>query len=354
MKLKNVSELKGGEYLAKPVCIGKEIVLIYEGTCLKSEYIKKLKELGVQYVYVRDELNDDTEDDNSNTALKDHIAEDYREKVRELLERHIYTSRSELAELKNVAQNIIESIINEDEIVEQIENIREHKADIYDHSLNVCALSVLLALKCNLDMEAVNDIAVGSILHDIGFRYIPISYDNRTMENLTRKELVEYRKHSIYGYMAVEHENWLSEAAKEIILSHHERIDGSGYPIKNTDLRQSTIIVGLCDEFDTNLCGLCCNTMKPYQIIEHLKATRGIKFEASIMDMFFEIMAVYPVGTKVLTNEGETGIVVRQNNAFKERPVLRIIKDKYGNNMITSKEKDLLKYLNVFIEDVLE
>lgn len=351
MKLKNVSDLKGGEYLAKPVCIGKDIILIYEGTCLKEEYIKKLRELGVHYVYIRDEGND-LDDLEDNSITKDSIVEDYREKIRNILERHVYSSRSELSELKEIANEIIIDIMNEDQIVEQIENLKKHEADIYEHSINVCALSVLLAIRLKLDRDMIHSIAVGSILHDIGFRYIPMSYENKVIKELSRKDLNEFKKHTIYGYMAIEYEEWLTEDSKDIILSHHERIDGSGYPLKKKKINNATKIVSICDEYDTYLCGICCKPMKTYQIIENLKAKREIMFDKEYIDIFFDFIALYPNGTKVKTNEGEMGIVIRQNSTFKERPIISIIKDKYGKNI--NQEKDLLKYLNVFIEKVIE
>jgi HD-GYP domain-containing protein (c-di-GMP phosphodiesterase class II) len=354
MKLRNVNDLKGGEFLAKPVCIGSDIILIYEGTCLKEEYIKKLKELGVQYVYIKDINNNSDEIEEVNETAKDSIIEDYREKIKNLLERHIYTSRSELAKLKEIAFKIINNIMYEDNVVEQIENMREHEADVYEHSINVCALSVLLALKCKIELDVIHSIAVGSILHDIGFRYIPISFENKLMDELARKEQNEYKKHTIYGYMAVEYEDWLTEDAKEIILSHHERIDGSGYPLRKKQLKKSTQIVSICDEYDTMLCGIGCEQMKAYQIIENFKAKNGIIFDKNILNIFFGFIALYPNGTKIITNEGEIGIVIKQNSTFKERPIISITKDKNGNNIKEYEEKDLLKYLNIFIENVID
>jgi HD-GYP domain-containing protein (c-di-GMP phosphodiesterase class II) len=282
------------------------------------------------------------------------IVEDYRERVKILLERHVYSSRSELIELKEIAQIIINDIINEDKVVEQIENLRVHEANIYEHSINVCALSVLLALKLKMDMESIHSIAVGSILHDIGFRYIPISFANTIVEELAKAELNEYKKHTIYGYMAVEYEDWMTEDSKEIVLSHHERIDGNGYPLRKKNLRTATQIVSICDEYDTSLCGIGCKPMKTYQIIENMKAKNGIMFHHKFMDVFLEFIALYPNGTKVITNEGETGVVIRQNTSFKERPVLSIIKDKSGNNVKKYEEKDLLKFLNIFIDKVID
>ena len=72
------------------------------------------------------------------------------------------------------------------------------------------------------------------------------------------------------------------------------------------------------------------------------------------MDIFLNFMAVYPLGTRVLTNEGEIGIVVGQNKDFQDRPILRIVQDKNGSVIKEETIKDLVKIQNLFIEKVLE
>ena len=72
------------------------------------------------------------------------------------------------------------------------------------------------------------------------------------------------------------------------------------------------------------------------------------------MDVFLGFTAVYPSGTHVLTNEGETAIVLSQNKDFKDRPVIRIIKDKDGKEVKGEVIKDLVKVHNIFIEKILD
>ena len=136
-----------------------------------------------------------------------------------------------------------------------------------------------------------------------------------------------------------------------MILYHHERIDGSGYPLKATDIPLECRIIQVCEAFDEMICGIGCKRTKVYEAVEYLKNFKDIKFDGRIVDIFLEFTAVYPAGTYVRTNEGEIGIVMRQNKQFPGRPVLRIVEDRNGDavNII----KDLLEVNNIYIKEVI-
>ena len=85
-----------------------------------------------------------------------------------------------------------------------------------------------------------------------------------------------------------------------------------------------------------------------------MKNCAGIYFDKDIVDTFIHFVAAYPVGTKVRTNEGETGVVIRQNSEFPDRPVIRIMEDQYGKTVKERKIKDLVHELTVFVESVID
>lgn len=174
------------------------------------------------------------------------------------------------------------------------------------------------------------------------------------MESLNKQELAAYKKHPIYGYTSLKDEPWISELSKSIILYHHERMDGSGFPLRTKDISFECRIVNVCDAFDEMICGIACERRKVYEAIEYLNNFKDKKFDARIIDVFLGFTAVYPSGTHVLTNEGETAIVLSQNRDFKDRPVIRIIKDKDGKEVTGEVIKDLVKVHNIFIEKTLD
>lgn len=191
-------------------------------------------------------------------------------------------------------------------------------------------------------------------MHDLGLRYLTIEYADQDISTLSKIELAEYMKHPVYGYSALKDENWISNAVKNIILYHHERLDGTGYPLKAKEIPFETQIVNICDTFDEMICGIGCKRIKVYEAVEYLKSYRGIKFNSDIVDTFLEFTAVYPAGSQVLLSDNRVGKVVRQNKEFPDRPVIQIIKDKSGKLVNEEIYVDLIKVNNIFIEKVLE
>lgn len=348
-KVYRVDQLKGNEVLGKPVMTSDYQILLASGTVLKPEYIQKLKEFEIATVYIKEE----GPPAESIEILKSEVEELVTEKVKEILENHTYQHNESLAELCNTADRIIGEIVSDENVIEQVFDIKERSSDIYEHSISICTLATLTALKLNLPEDSIRSIGVGCLLHDIGLRYLTIPYENQDLSKLSSMELTEYKKHTVYGYSALKDETWISDKSKSIILYHHERLDGSGYPLKARDISPECRIVNVCDAFDELICGIGCERVKVHEAVEYLKAFRNIRFDGTVVDVFLEFTAVYPAGSRVVTNEGEIGVVVRQNKEFPNRPVLMMEKDKDGNPYPEGTRKDLIHENHIFIEKVL-
>lgn len=347
LKIRRVSDLTGGEILASAVMTANFQVLLFEGTVLSAEYIEKLKELGIAEVYVKDEHLVRVEEV---VILKTDIEKKFKEKVKSVLERHTYTNSQELVELSKTADHIISNILEEDEVVEKIFDIRERSSDIYEHSLSICTFAVLVALKMNIEKSAVHDLGVACLLHDLGLRYLTFDYNDQDIETLSNMKIVEYKKHPIYAYSALQNETWISNVSKNMILYHHECMDGSGYPFKIKELSLETKIISVCDSFDEMICGVGCSRTKVYEAVEYLRTFKNMKYDSRVVDVFLSFTAVYPVGSQVITNEGDIGFVLRQNKEFPDRPVIQIIQDR--NGILVNKDNiiDLVKVNYIFIE----
>ena len=347
MRLCKVNDLKGTEILAKDAMTLEYKILLSAGTPLKPEYIEKLKELNVREVYIKESAPDTKEV----VILKEEVEESFRSKVKSILEKHTYSHNENLMELCQTADTIITNILEEEEVVEKIYDIKERSSDIYEHSINLCGLATIVALKMGVPQEMVHDIGVSCLLHDLGLRYLTANYMDHDLEEMSEFEYSEYKKHPVYAYSSLQGENWISNMSKNMILYHHERIDGTGYPLKATDIPLECRIIQVCDVFDEMICGIGCKRVKVYEAIEYLKNFKNIKFDGRIVDIFLEFTAVYPAGTYIQTNEGEIGIVLRQNKQFPGRPVIRVIQDKNGKTVDII--KDLLEVNNIYIKEVI-
>ena len=351
MKLCKVSDLKGGEVLAKAILPPELRILLSEETKLRPDYIEKIKELGISEVYIKEEEHVHAEEV---VLLKTNVEIFFRDRVKSILEKHTYNKNSELMELSQTADNIIMSILEEDEVVEKIYDIKERSSDIYEHSISICSLATLTALKLKLSKQKVHDIGVGCLLHDLGLRYLTIDYADQDVSSLSKMELAEFMKHPVYAYSVLKDENWISDISKNIILYHHELLDGSGYPLHAREIPFEAQIVNICDTFDEMICGIGCKRQRVYEAVEYLKMFKGLKYNKDIVDVFLEFTAVYPAGSHVLLSDNSIGSVIRQNKEFPDRPVVQIMKDKNGKTVNKQIILDLIKVNNIFIEKVVE
>ena len=349
MRLCKLSDIVGYEKLARSVMTQDYHELLAAGTVLKPEYVAKLEQLGITEVLI-----DDTKlKPEEVQILKEDVEDIFKEKVRSVLERHIYTNSAELEELSKTADSIISNILENDEIVEQIFDIRERSADIYEHSISVCSLAILVAAKMNLSKEELHDIGVASLFHDIGLRYLNFTYTNQNIDELSERDLAEYRKHPAYAFSALEKENCISQESKMMILQHHERMDGSGYPLHAKNVPITSQILEVTDAFDEMICGIGCERSKVYEAVEYLKITRGSKFSGEVVEVMLDFTAVYPAGSLVSLSNNEVGVVIKQNRQFPERPILRIVKDSEGKSVDEERICDLLQVHTLFIEKVI-
>jgi HD-GYP domain-containing protein (c-di-GMP phosphodiesterase class II) len=352
MRIISLDSVTGNERLAKDLINRNDSVLMTAGSIIKKEYIERLKELDIEYIYVEDEIGQGI---NLSESLDMQIKEQCQETVRDILQKYAYHNVAELEEIKVIVDDIINEILLEPEVIYNLSCIRDKSSSTYSHSLNVCAISIILALKLRIKRDKIKDIAIGCLLHDIGFIYIPFDYKELTLDTCTEKELKEIKKHTIYGYAAVDKVKWLSNTSKDIIVSHHERINGSGYPfhLSGSKIKIGCRIAAICDEFDSKVYGNLTNRIKVHDAIDYIVSQAGILFDFDIVKAFVSSVAAYPTGSIVITSQDETGIVLRQNPKCPTRPVIRIIKDNMGNMPTEWIEKDLTKELTLFITDTV-
>lgn len=345
-----VSDLKGGEILGVPIVSSTDVVLVHSDVVLDAVLIERIKELGVVSVLIRD----DSFSDKKHFTIEE-TQEQSKEIVRKVFERHIYKQTGELAAIGEQAEKIVTSVIENPQVLEEVTEIRKISTDMYSHCINVCSLATIMALRLKMSEHQVRNVSLGAILHDIGLRYVTVPYMDVDIEHAGGNDALEYKKHTIYGYSAAQAESWIPDTVKEIILLHHERENGSGYPFQQTTdrLRPEVKLVAICDAFDSLISGVGGVKMKVYEAIEYLRAYAGVLFDSAITAKVLASVAMYPVGMKVVTSDNETGVVFRQN-AISDRPVLKMLTKSDGSEYEANVYKDLMKVLTVFIIDTID
>ncbi|MBE6014764.1 MAG: HD domain-containing protein [Lachnospiraceae bacterium] len=265
MIAKAVEQIAEGDVLARDVILDGTI-LIPTGTAVKTDYIQNLKELNIELIYVEEQNGPDSWD-----ILPHHLMVNIYPKVTDMLQNLRHDNIDSLKEFIPIADSIL------DEVYKSFDtncktHVSERNPDIALHTIYGCAL-VCMVGKCMGKKKAeMRESARGMIFHDIGYRYVATPYENINPEKLSPGEVFDLKKHTIYGFSALEGVSWLSDEAKRIVLSHHERLDGTGYPLKQKKLNDDIRIACVCDRFDTIICGIGCKISVPKIAIETLRS----------------------------------------------------------------------------------
>lgn len=148
---------------------------------------------------------------------------------------------------------VIDCILEEDHLNHYLLAIRDYDAYTYSHSVNVGVLSLLVARRYfgQSDRHDLRELGIGFFLHDLG--KIRISPDVIMKESLlTDEEMMEIRRHPLYGFDILKETNQLTTESKLIVLEHHEREDGRGYPygLYGNEIHEYARICALVDMYD--------------------------------------------------------------------------------------------------------
>lgn len=335
MRIKSVDMLNGGEVLAESILSKEKEILIPKGTAIKDDYVPLIQALGIDTLMIEDPY-EDLEEPNTIIHLTKFKA--YVARVQRLMEKHIYHTDRSLREFEVIANEIVKEIdgLSENAVID----MNERTANLYEHTVMVTLLSVKVAKKLHLDRKKRYHIALGCLLHDIGIRYITTKYENRDWSYVDPIEIFEFKKHTILGYSALEEEMWVPESSRKMILSHHEKLDGSGFPMRCKNREIECKIIQVCDAFDCHISGMECKRSSVQRSLENLISKAGNQYEQKIVDILVSMIARYPVGTTVRTNNGMESVVISQT-LDPDKPIIMVInkkEDRQKYNLMFEKE----------------
>ncbi len=344
--------IKDGDVLAKAVYDELGRVLLHSGSAIRTSYIDKLKLLGVERVYIQDEISEGIEIKDVATT---ETLQAGKVAIKEMFKNYIIKQKIEFISLYNVVTNVLEEILSNNDYVVNIYKLRSKKRDIFEHCINVSITATVVGSYI-FNVRKLKDLTLGAMVHDMGYLLIPDAILNKPGK-LTAEEKKIMQKHAQLGYNIFNSDINFPVYAKNIVQLHHEKCDGSGYPfgIKKDQISELTRLVTICDKFD--------NMMNPkpwmqkrrtYEVFEELEQLTQTELDPDLFEHFKKHVAVYPTGQAVLLSNGCKGIVSRQNLKMLTRPVVRVVIDSKGNKEKVPYEYDLMRERTLFIIDEIE
>ena len=245
----------------------------------------------------------------------------------------------------------MEAVFLSQDSILSLTGIRGEGNYFYSHALDVCIYSLIAAKVMNLSYEDTVILGIGALLHDIGKVKISEKILNK-QGLLNERELKEVKKHSELGYDILIKSPQINYDVIKIVLQHHERCDGSGYPnqLKGEEILMLSKIVAIADIYDALTSDRVYNKkILPHEAAEYLLCISNTLIDSEITKVFIKNISIYPKGCQVLLNTNEVAIVLDSNKNMPLRPLLKIITDKYRNPLLAPHEFDLQKNPRVLI-----
>lgn len=206
----------------------------------------------------------------------------------------------------------------------------KHKDDYTaEHSVNVALLSIILGRAEGLDRENLNTLGLCAMLHDVGKVRIPDEILNKE-GNLDDNEFAVMRMHTVHGKKLLLGQKGLPSIATEIALSHHEKMDGSGYPggLSGNEIPYMVKLVAVVDAYDAMTSGrIYCKAMSPAEALRKLLQSKGVHHDSNILESFVDCIGIYPIGSVVELNSGEIAIVLPNDKNNNLQPLVLKVAD---------------------------
>jgi HD-GYP domain-containing protein (c-di-GMP phosphodiesterase class II) len=246
-----------------------------------------------------------------------------------------------IKKIKRIIQGIVDQILNEETSLIGLTTIRDYDEYTFTHSVNVCIFSVALGKRLGLNKLQLYDLGLAALFHDIGKSRVPQSVLNKT-GGLTDDEWRLIASHPWLGVLAMfQVRGSLELPYRSMIVAHehHMKRDLTGYPrpIRARQLSVFSKVVAIADGFDAATSRRTYQTVPftPAQVLAEMRDNPRRGMDPVIVKAFINMIGVYPVGTLVVLDTFELGIVHAVNplQDMLSRPLVRIVSDAQGNIM---------------------
>lgn len=358
MRLLSIGQIRPGMKLGKRIYNEEGLTLLAEGAELTVSIIRRLERLGIDILYVQDEVTDDivlpemVADETRREAVK-QIRTVYRSMMNDKMGRMSYPHLG--YSFRKMTESILDDLGSREDVLIMLGDIHTTDHYLYTHSFNVCLYTLTLGMAAGHSREDLFTLGMGSILHDIGKTRISPKVLLKP-GRLTDEEFAEMKRHTELGYALLKDEPFVPLLAAHCAFQHHERLDGSGYPrgIRDGEIHDFAKWIAITDSYDAMTTNRVYRRgMLPHEAVDILYSGSCTQYDQRKLEVFRDKVALYPVGLTVRLSTGQTGVVTSVPPKTPNRPIVRVIEDEEGAS-VQPYEVDLSRHLSIMVSRIAE
>ena len=236
----------------------------------------------------------------------------------------------DITNVQRTLDPMIDSIMRNEDAMSWLTRMKRKDDYVYDHSLASSVWAMIFGKHLGIARDDLRVLAMGAVFMDVGKTRIPTELLTK-QDALDADEMKQMKDHVRFGVEIVSAIEGIDRRVVDMVQSHHERYNGTGYPqgLSGTAIPIFARIAGIIDTYDA------MTTPRPYAepvstyaAIRELQKLAGVEFPAEVVEQFVQAIGVFPVGTLVELNTGEVGVVVAQNRVRRLRPKVMLILDR--------------------------
>ncbi|AGL01669.1 putative domain HDIG-containing protein [Desulfoscipio gibsoniae DSM 7213] len=314
----STSYLLPGMILERPLYGQSGELLLRKGSVLTAQSIMAMRRAGVLAVRVTSSFETERGDE-----LNEVIQLNALKAVKEWNKSF---DKKIFATLLKTIEDIIDEILSGKVVIGSLSEICLADTYTYTHSIDVAILAIAIGVKMGFHRKKLICLGVGSILHDLGKTKIPNEILNKPGK-LTPDEFSIIQKHPVYGYETIK-EHDINRISAEIVLNHHERYNGSGYPngLHSNEINELAYICAIADVYSAMTADrVYRKALPPHEAYEMIMVSGEINFTPVTVEAFLKCIVPYPVGSIVYLSNGHIAQIYRQNPGLVFRPVVKLL-----------------------------
>ncbi len=354
MRFIKTEDLREGMIVGRSLRGRRGEVMLVRGVPLRDVFIESIRRLQYSGVYVRDDFSEEIEADE---IVEEDLMTNAILAVKRLEEgMRLGTDGSGkfFMEVEKYIEEITNSVLDNRDVVFNLADLKIYDDCTYQHSVNVCVLSQVIGAAMWLPRDQMICLGMASVLHDVGKFFVEKTILNKTGW-LTNEEFEHIKKHSLLGCEYLRANYQFPASVHMGVLQHHERYDGSGYPLERqgNDIHQLARIIAISDVYDA------ITSLRPYrkpvlpsEAYEYILGNAGQHFDPEITNVFVRKVAPFPLGMTVELSNGMKGVVVENYTDFMTRPKIKLLPG-FGSGEEYVMLKDDPAMLNVTITKLI-